>query len=147
MVHMRWLVRLSCIINVLFLDVLLMGVYFLCTLHGKDYWSPVLLATFVHTHQDTVSVTQHVSNECGCGPGNRLEGIIWGETLAIQKLGVRESQEPTIINSLGLRRELPQSNASFYQNRNPRFYISQQSQPVQVSAWANVGYSPLATNR
>lgn len=38
-------------------------------------------------------MTSHVSNECGCGPANRLEGIIWVETLAIQKLQVRESQK------------------------------------------------------
>ena len=77
---------------------------------------------------------------------NRLKGLILVETLAMQKQSMRANQESTIIKSLGLRREFPQSSASSYQNMYPQFYISKQSSPVQDSVWVHVGYSPLEIN-
>ena len=64
--------RLSCITDAIFIDVLLTA--------EQTEWQgrrvPLLRATPVRTRGETVPVTQHANNECGCGTRKTLEGVI-----------------------------------------------------------------------
>lgn len=106
------IVRLSCIIDVIFIDVLLMAV----NTEWQGLLVPLLHATAVHTHENIGSITQHAKNKCGCGTGETLEGIIW---VATSNSEIRSQSQERTCKIAWAQEGIPTVKCKFLSKQEP----------------------------